>query len=350
MYKPDAAAMIDLSANENPFGPSDGVIFAIAAASASAHRYPDATGARLKEALAGALGVETAQIVLGAGSCEVLELAARAILANGDEAIIGWPSFPNYRAIVLRAGAVIVEAPLKNWAYDLAAIAERITGRTRLIILANPNNPTGLVIGGRAFNDFLDRVPEGVTVMMDEAYREYVSQSDYADALAEMARGRTLVVTRTFSKAYGLAGLRMGYAIAPAPLARRIDARRQRFNTSGIAQEAALAALADQAHLQRCVTQSAENRLWLEEKLAALGLRFTPSQANFVLLPVGDGRLVFEQLRSRGVLVKSLEAFGLTDSIRVSVGLREDNERFMRALAEVMADGEWRQPTCRQAI
>jgi histidinol-phosphate aminotransferase len=350
MYNADAPALIDLSANENPFGPSDDVIVAIAAASAAAHRYPDANGVRLKNALAGALGVETAQIVLGAGSCEVLELVARAILANGDEAVIGWPSFPNYRAIVVRAGAVIVEAPLNNWAYDLNAIVERITERTRLIILANPNNPTGLVIGGKAFNDFLDRVPEGVTVMIDEAYREYVSQPDYADALAEMARGRALVVTRTFSKAYGLAGLRVGYAVAPAPLARRIDARRQRFNTSGIAQEAALAALADQAHLERCVKRSVENRLWLEEKLTALGRRFTPSQANFVLLPVGDGRRVFEQLRSRGVVVKSLEAFGLTDCIRVSVGLRQDNERFMHALAQVMADGEWRQPTCRQAI
>ncbi|WP_298422152.1 histidinol-phosphate transaminase [Rhodoblastus sp.] len=343
-------ALTDLSANENPFGPSDDVMVAIGAASAVAHRYPDADGARLKKALAAALGVETAQIVLGAGSCEVLELAARAILAAGDETIIGWPSFPNYRAIVGRAGASIVEAPLKNWAYDLKAIVERISERTRLIILANPNNPTGLVIGGKAFKDFLDRIPDGVTVMIDEAYREYVWQTEYADALAEMSRGRALVVTRTFSKAYGLAGLRVGYAIAPAPLARRIDAQRQRFNTSGIAQEAALAALADQAHLERCVQRSVENRLWLEEKLTALGLRFTPSQANFILLSVGEGRRVFEQLRSRGVLVKSLEAFGLTDCIRVSVGLRQDNERFMHALAEVLADGEGRQPTCRQAI
>ncbi len=350
MNCPDAPAIIDLSANENPFGPSDFAVRAIVAAASAAHRYPDGKGARLKEALAGALGVEAGQIVLGNGSCEVLELAARAILGVGDEVIFGWPSFPTYRAIIARAGGAAVATPLAHWAYDLDAMAERVTSRTRLVILGNPNNPTGLAMSRKAFGDFLDRLPAQVTVIVDEAYREFVRQPDFAEALAEMRNGRPVVVTRTLSKAYGLAGMRIGFAVAPAPLARRIDSQRQRFNTGRIAQAAALAAIGDHQHLARCVALNAENRLWLEERLRALGLAFPSSQANFVLLRVGDGRRVFEGLRKRGVLVKPLEAFGLTDCIRVSVGRRENNEEFVRALEEVLGETQGRETTCRQAI
>ncbi len=350
MDRPGVPAMIDLSANENPFGPSEHAIRAIAAGASRVHRYPDGDGARLKAVLGKALAVEAGQIVLGNGSCEVIELTARALLGAGDEAVLGWPSFPAYRSIIARTGASAVLVPLAQWAYDLDAMAERITERTRLVILANPNNPTGLALGGAALAGFLDRLPEGVVVIVDEAYGEYVWQPDFADALGQVRQGRPLMVTRSLSKAYGLAGLRLGFGVAPAPLARRVDGLRQHFNTGCLAQDAAIAAFGDRDHLARCVALTAANRHWLAERLAGLGLTVPPSQANFLVVRVGNGREVFERLRSMGVLVKALDAVGLNDCIRVSVGRHEENERFVRALEAVLGTTEMKEAICCRPI
>ncbi len=337
---------IDLSANESPLGPAPGAIRAIIEGALRAHRYPDANGLALKAELAEILGVAAEQVVLGNGSCEVLDLTARAVLGKDDEAMIGWPSFPAYRSMVDRAGAKAVLVPLKDHAYDLDAMAEAVTGRTRLVVLGNPNNPTGLTFGQAAFTRFLERLPGEVVVIIDEAYHDYVGRADRANALDEIAGAHALVVTRSFSKAHGLAGLRLGYGVAPVRLARQIEAQRQRFNTSGIAQAAAMAALADHEHLARCVALNGAGRQWLENRLAALDLFFLPSEANFVMVRVGEGKAVHEHLRARGVLVKPLDAFGLPDYIRVSVGRPEENERFIQALIAVLPQTLPGEPAC----
>lgn len=338
--------MLDLSANENAFGASPSAIRAIIDGALTVHRYPDAHGLALKEALAKALGVGIEQIVLGNGSCEVLELTARAVLGKADETVLGWPSFPTYRSIVRRAGAEAVLVPLVRHAYDLDAMAEAITNRTRLVLLGNPNNPTGLAIGQAALADFLRRLPGDIVVVVDEAYREYVQRADIANALDEVASGRQVVVTRSLSKVYGLAGLRIGYGVAPAALARRIEAERQRFNTNRIAQAAAVAAISDGDHLARCVALNRAGRQWLEHQLAAVGLFFLPSEANFLMIQVGEGKRVYEQLRAMGVLVKPLDAFDLPGWIRVSVGRPEENARFMQALTTVLPEIATREPPC----
>ncbi len=329
--------MIDLSANENPFGPSAYAVHAIIDGALSAHRYPDGGGIALKEALASLLAIGMDQIVLGNGSCEVLELTARALLGRGDEAVLGWPSFPAYRSIIARTGATAVLVPLVEQAYDLDGMAAAVTSRTRLVVLGNPNNPTGLTIRHAAFAAFLNRLPKTVAVVVDEAYREYVGGDGLADALAWIAEGRTVVVTRSLSKAYGLAGLRIGYAAAPAALARRIETQRQHFNTSRIAQAAALAAIGDRHHLTHCVALNTSGRRWLENQLAALGLHFLPSEANFIMLRVGDGSRICQRLRGSGIQVKPLDALDRPEWIRVSVGRPEENERFIAALVSALS-------------
>jgi histidinol-phosphate aminotransferase len=330
-------AMVDLSANENPFGPSPEAVRAIIDGAGIAHRYPDSQGAVLKTALAEALGVKIDNIVLGNGSSEVIEMTARALIDDGGEAIIGWPSFPTYRSAVGRAGAAAVLAPLVDHAYDLDAMAERADGQTRLVIIGNPNNPTGLAIARTALDRFLDRLPPGVVVCIDEAYGEYVGRPDFPNTLDDIAAGRSLVVVRTLSKAYGLAGLRIGYAIAPESLACRIDSQRQRFNTNCIAQAAALAAIRDPDYLARIVALNAWGRDWLASRLSALGLIFLDSEANFLMVKVGDGARVCRELKEVGLLVKPLDGLGLPEYIRVSVGRPDENARFFECLRTTLA-------------
>ena len=336
-FKEGTPPVIDLSANENPYGPSPRAVRAIIDAAGAPNRYPDGRGAALREALAQALGVGAENIVLGNGSTEILEMTARAALDHGSEAVIGWPSFPTYRQVARRAGAREVLAPLVEYDYDLDAITERISANTRLIILGNPNNPTGRIIGRAALGRFLERLPPGVILCLDEAYCDYVRHSDYPNSIEAVAAGRPVVVVRTFSKAYGLAGVRIGYAIAPKPLAQRIDAFRQRFNTSSVAQAAAIAALGDRDHLAKILALNAESRNWLSSRLSELGLPFAPSEANFLMIRVGDGAALAGKLEEAGVRVKSLDAIGLPDFIRVSVGAPDQNARFADALQEALS-------------
>ena len=333
-----ASRLIDLSANENPLGASPAVLRALAASASAVHRYPDSQGAALKAALAAKLRIGAATIVLGNGSSEIFDFLARALFqGGGGEAIIGWPSFPTYRAAVERAGGEAVLVPLVDHAYDLDAIAARAGSNTRLIILGNPNNPTGLAISKAGFDRFLDRLPQGPVVCLDEAYTDYTT-GDLPNSLDYIRAGRALIAVRTLSKAYGLAGLRIGYAVAPEPLAKRLNQQRQRFNTSSLAQAAAIAALGDEDHLASTVALNASGRAWLSDKLSALGLSFVPSQANFLLVHVGDGARVGQALKAAGILVKDLEAFGLNEYIRVSVGTPDGNARFIGALQAAMRE------------
>ncbi len=329
-------AVLDLSANENPFGPSPRALAAIADAAAHAHRYPDKEGAALKEALARRLRVHVEQIFLGNGSCEVLEAIARATLRPGDRALVVEPSFPAYRSIIARTGATAVAAPLER-EEDPAALATRVCERTRLVILANPNNPTGATFGSAAWERFIADVPPDVVVAVDEAYAEYVLRPDFPRVLEDVAAGRPVVVVRSFSKAYGLAGLRLGYGVAAAPLRRRVGDQLQQFNTSRLAQAAALAALSDEDHLARCVAMNAAGRRFLRAQLFALGLPVPPSEANFLLVRGPHASGVCRGLRERGVLVKPLDGYGMPEAFRVSIGRPEDNDRFVDALSGVLA-------------
>jgi histidinol-phosphate aminotransferase len=328
--------VIDLSANENPLGPSPSALAAITQAAKQAHRYPDKDGTALRQALANRLGVAIEQIVLGNGSAEVIDAIARATLGPGDEAIVGTPSFPAYRSSIARAGAAVTEVPLIDGAEDLATIAKRVGDRTRLVILANPNNPTGGTFGAASWEAFIAQMPGHVVVVVDEAYYEYVTRADFPRALEQGAAGQGIVVVRSFSKAYGLAGLRLGYGIAPPPLRQRIEKQVQHFNTSRVAQAAALAALADEDYLAHGVAMNGEGRRYLHRELTALGFVVPESQANFLLVRIANAAEVHRRLGERGVLVKLLDGFGLPDAIRVSVGGREDNERFLEALAGVL--------------
>ena len=242
-----------------------------------------------------------------------------------------------------RVGGEVILVPLAGHAYDLDVIAARAGPGTRLVILGNPNNPTGLALSKAALDRFLDRLPHGLVVCLDEAYAEYAANADLPNSLDYIAAGRALVGVRTLSKAYGLAGLRIGYAIAPEPLAQSLNNQRQRFNTSSLAQIAAVAALGDSDHLASTVALNASGRDWLSARLSALGLFFLPSEANFLLVRVGDGALVCQTLKEGGVLVKQLDAFGLPEYIRVSVGTPGENARFIeclqRAIVRLMLSG-----------
>lgn len=336
--RPAASALLDLSANENPHGPSPLAVAAIREAALRAHRYPDREGSALKLALARRHGLSVDHFALGNGSCEVLEAIARATLGPGDRALVVQPSFPAYRSAIARAGATVATVELGPDPEDLSAVAAQICGWTRLVVLANPNNPTGVAFGAASWRRFLASVPPGVLVAIDEAYGEYVLRPDYPQTLEAVAAGRPVAVVRSFSKAYGLAGLRLGYVAAAPPLARRTAAQLQQFNTNAIAQAAALAALADEDHLGRCVAQNAAGRAFLERSLRGLGLSALPSEANFLLVSAPGAPAICRGLRERGVLVKPLDTYGLPDAFRVSVGTTLDNERFVDALSAILAE------------
>lgn len=331
--------VVDLSANENPLGPSPRALAALATAAGTSHRYPDRHGRALRAALAARLEMDVQQLVLGNGSCELLDLVARAMLEPGDQALIATPSFLPYQAAIGRARGEVIKMPMAaGFACDLERMAELAGPRTRLAILGHPNNPTGVALDAAALARFLDRLPESVVVVIDEAYREYVTRPDAADAMALVRSGRAVVALRTFSKLYALAGLRIGYAAARPDLAARIEAVRSHYNTSSAAQAAALACLDDADHVANSL---AVNRSGLAELAAAcgdLGLECVPSEANFILVRTGAADAVAAALEQRGVLVKSTAAFGLPEHIRISVGTPACNRRCIAALQDVLDD------------
>lgn len=330
---------IDLSANENPLGASPRALEAVARHLGGIHRYPDDDGTELKAALAAKLGVGSQNLILGNGSSQILGLCAQASLREDDEAVLADPSFMPYRSVVDHCHGTKVLVPLKDYGHDLDAMADRITGRTRLVILGNPNNPTGTIIGDNELSRFLSRVPPDVLVVLDEAYKEYVQKDDFPSSLDYVAQGRRVLVTRSFSKAYGLAGLRIGYGIASPAVIEALETIRPRYNTNCLAQVAALAALADDEHLRRTVTSNAEGRAYLAEQFGGLGLFYVPSEANFLLLRVGDGRHAHRLLRDLGLLVQPMDRYGLPAFVRVSVGLPEENERFIGVLRALGSGG-----------
>jgi len=331
----DPATIIKLASNENPLGPSPRAIQAIRDAAARSHFYPDGNGFMLRRALAKKLGLDVEQIVLGNGSNELIEFVGHAYLAPGAEMVISQYAFAVYEIVGKMFQATIREVPARDHGHDLAAMRQAITPKTRLIFIANPNNPTGTIISRTELERFILDVPDHCLVVLDEAYQEFLK--DPLNTPALIAKKPNLVVMRTFSKAQGLAGLRIGYGVAHRDVAAQLQKVRQPFQANLVAQAAALAALEDEEHIRKTVEVVTAGRSFLEKEFAARKLAFVPSQGNFVLVKVGDGRKVFEGLMREGVIIRHMHGYKLPEWIRVTVGTQEQNQRFLKSLDKVLS-------------
>lgn len=331
------AGSVKLASNENALGPSPKAVEAIAEALPGLNRYPDGYCFRLRERLAGKLEVSEDEIVFGNGSNEIIELLARAFLQPGDEVVMPAPSFLMYEIMVQASGAKPVKVPLEGLKVDLEGLASHVTPATRMVLVNNPNNPTGTVISKTAFEQFLKTIPTDVLVVMDEAYIEFVRDPDCARGLDYLHGDHDVVTLRTFSKAYGLAGLRIGYGVMQQPVADIMNRVRQPFNVNSLAQIGALAALSDMAFFEETIRLVHQELDRLYAEMDRVGLVYFPSQTNFFLIDVGtDARVVFEKMLRKGVIVRAMSAYGYPTYIRVTVGLPKENRRLVKALVEVL--------------
>lgn len=331
------ADAIKLASNENPLPPSDRVQKAMAAALAGLNRYPDGSGFYLRQALAKKHGVGPEQVILGNGSNDLIELAARTFLRPGDEAIVPHPSFVVYPMIVQAVGGIRVMVMLKDFRLDLEAMARAVTPTTKLVFIANPNNPTATIVTSDEVEHFMARLPERTIVVFDEAYVEFAQGHDFPDSLGYVRQGRKVVVLRTFSKAASLAGLRVGYGIADADAIALMNRIRQPFNVNALAQVAALAALDDDAHVLECVRMIEAGRHFLYDEFKSLGVRYAPSRANFILVDIGRSAAeVYQKLLHEGVIVRPMTPFGMETALRITVGTPDENRKLARALRKVL--------------
>jgi len=331
--------IIRLSANENPLGPSPRAVEAVIREVRKAHLYPDGSGRALRQALAQRLGVTPEAILLGNGADEILALIAWAAFEPGDEVVIPHPSFEPYGTVATLSGATPVWSPLANYQTDLADIARRVTARTKALFLCSPSNPTGGVIRATPLERLLaDLGEEPPLVILDEAYRDFAEDSEAADGIVLLPRHPTLIVLRTFSKVAGLAGLRVGYAVAKPEVIEKLNRMRAPYNVNRLAQAAALAALADQEHWERTVRLIQEERRFLAAELSRRGFFVAPSQANFLLVRVGEEAEAFrEHLLRAGILVRAGAAVGFPGHLRITAGTRAQSERLLAALDRARA-------------
>jgi histidinol-phosphate aminotransferase len=328
----DPEGIIKLASNENPFGASPQALKAARKALESSELYPDGGCYALRERLAARYEVSANQFVIGNGSNEILELLGHVFLRPGDEAVMGERAFVVYKLVTLLFGAKPVEVPLKDYRHDLAAIANAVTPRTRLVFVATPNNPTGTANEEAELLAFARSLPDHVVCVFDEAYAEYLeSPPDLRPLIRE---GRKVICTRTFSKIFGLASLRVGYGYAESSLAALLNRVRQPFNVNAIGQAAALAALEDREFADRCRRENAAGIVQLGDGLRTLGLEFVPSVANFILVRVGDGAGLFAGLQARGIIVRPMASYGMPEWLRITVGSAEQNERVLGALKQ----------------
>jgi histidinol-phosphate aminotransferase len=324
---------IKLASNENPLGPSPKAVAAIKKALEGLNRYPDGSGYYLSQALAKKYGMDISQIMLGNGSNELIELAVRTFVQPGDEVVSADPSFVVYKMITQAAGGTNIIVPLKDDRHDLDAMAGRITLKTKLVFIANPNNPTGTMNTKAEMDRFMDRVPDDVLVAVDEAYCEYVTHADYPDCLDYLRDGRNMLALRTFSKIYGLAGLRIGYGITKPELAELMNKVRQPFNTNSLGQAGALAALADRKHVEKSIAINNEGKQFLYQSFSRLGISFIKTEANFVMFETRlSSRELYTMLLKTGVIVRPMSG----NRIRVSIGLPEENKRFVDELEKIV--------------
>jgi len=325
---------VKLASNENPNGPSPKAVEALRAAAEGVHRYPDGSCFRLRAALSRRLAVAPNQLVFGTGSDEILELIAKCFLGPGDEAVYAWPSFAMYPIVVQGMGATPVAVPLDaDLVHDLPAMLAAVSERTRVVMVCNPNNPTGTSVGADAFDRFAAALPQGVILVADEAYFEYARREDFPDALGWLARRPGTAVLRTFSKIYGLAGLRVGYGVMDPELAGYLERARHPFNVNLLSETAALAALDDEDHVERTLRVNREGVEQLGRELGALGIQVWPTDANFLLARTGAGS--YELLLREGVIVRPMGGFGLPELVRITVGTAGENEKLVKALQKI---------------
>jgi histidinol-phosphate aminotransferase len=332
--------VVKLASNEGPFGPVPAAIEAIARSAPELNRYPDGGAYRLRAALADLHGVRFEEVAVGAGSDGLVDGLSQAALDPGDEIVCGWPSFPSYVISARKLGAIPRTVPLREHRYDLEAMLDAITPRTKLVYICDPNNPTGTMSTRGELDAYFERVPAHVLSILDQAYFEYIDDPDYADGITEYLKtGRRVVVLRTFSKIYGLAGLRVGYALAPTAVVTALTKVRRAFDITTPAQEAALASLGDTQEVERRRRENGTQRLEVERILRDHGLEPAgPAVANFLYCDIGeDSRPLFEQLLRKGVIVRPTHGFGGPTAIRVTVGSVEENAFLATALDSLPA-------------
>jgi len=329
---------IKIASNENPLGPSPMAVEAIKKAMVKLNRYPDGSGYDLIRKISDYIGLSPQNIVLGNGSDEIIGMLAFAMLQPGDEAILPNPSFLMYEIMVRGSGAMPIFVPLTSFCIDLEEIKKKITSKTRMIFLCNPNNPTGTIFSKKNFENFIREIPPEVIVVVDEAYIEFVRDQNCAKSIDYIDNDRPLITLRTFSKAYGLAGLRIGYGVMPAEIAGILNRVRLPFNASSLAQAGAVAALEDSVFLKKVISLIHEGLDFLYDALERRNIKYFPTQANFFLVDVHkDADEIYEKMLRQGVIVRSMKSYGYPNYIRINVGLHEENVRFLKALEKSMA-------------
>lgn len=334
-------SIVKLASNENPLGPSPKVIAAISQAVPELTRYPDGNGFVLKQALAQKFAVEPAQVTLGNGSNDILELVAKAWLAPGLNAVFSQHAFAVYPIATMAVGAECREIPANNYGHDLPAILAAIDANTRVVFIANPNNPTGTWFDQQALADFLAQVPEHVIVVLDEAYIEYAEPGELPDGMDFLANHANLIVSRTFSKAYGLAALRIGYAISSPMIADVLNRIRQPFNVNSLGLVAAVAALEDDEYLQESRASNKQGLQQLSTAFDELGLSYIESRGNFIAVDFArDAAPINQALLEQGVIVRPVAGYAMPTFLRVSVGTEQENARFIEVLEQVLADAK----------
>lgn len=331
----DVAGIIKLASNENPLGPSPRAVEAIRAHLGSLHRYPDGGGHDLRHALAAKHGVAPDEVFLGHGSNEILQLLGHVYLEASSSIVMSQYAFIVYPLVAALYQARVIAVPAADYGHDLDAMLAAIEPDTRLVFVANPNNPTGTFVPPERMMAFLDRLPGHVVAVLDEAYVDYLEADQRLDAAALVRDGRPVFVLRTFSKGYGLAGLRIGYTLAPAAGINLLNRVRQPFNVNSLAQAAALAALKDEAHLARTREVNRSERARIAAACEAMGFACVLSEANFLLVATGEGAFWFQELQKRKVIVRPVKGYGLPEHVRITVGTPEENELLLAAMAEV---------------
>lgn len=333
-FQIDPDEIIKLASNENPLGPSPKAIEALQSGLRSVQLYPDGAGFYLRGALAESLGLTRENIILGNGSNEIIEFLGHAFLSRGDEVVTPKHAFIAYKLVGQLFGARIIETETPNFEQDLDSVLAAITPKTRIVFIANPNNPTGALVSQQEIDRFVSRVPEHVIVVFDEAYFEFLDHPP--DTLKYVRADRNVVVLRTFSKIHGLASLRVGYGVTRRELIEILQKTREPFNVNGLAQAAAIAALSDRDHQRKTKETVDQGRAYFQEEFRQMKLEFVPAAANFIMVRVGDGTVVFKQLLDKKIIVRPIKNYGLPEWLRITVGTMEENKKFVAALKEVL--------------
>ena len=328
--------VIKLASNENPLGPSRRAISAIRKSLNSLNRYPDSQGFYLKRKLARFLNLKPASILLGNGSDELIDIIIKTFVEEDENIVTADITFVEYEIIARVIGRRVLTVPLKYFKYDVQTIKKRINERTKLVFIANPNNPTGTYVSKLEVSDLLRSLPRGALLVLDEAYDTFIDVEDFPNSLSFVKDEKNVIVLKTFSKAYGLAGLRIGYAVTRPDLAAYMERARQPFNVNSLAQIAAIAALDDKKFLAQTRKVTLEGKQYLYGRLSELGIAYVPSVANFILVDVGrDGLQVFKEMLRYGVIVRDMKQYGLKNFIRVTIGTKKENEKFIKILKKV---------------